>query len=584
MRSSLRYLRFLRINFHPLEAFGIQHGKLTSIMVFVLVQNLLLGSGEVMRDMEDMVALIPEVLALDVSTSLQIKTVLDLAEAANKTDIFRRKDTQQLTDRLITILREATMPHPDSHVFFALASCLSVRFQTRHLINDYEEAMAIADKIIADTPGYFLTTKGGLSLLTSVLLTSRWNSHPRPEYLEDTIHRVRTLISLPTIPDIYRTHFTALLEIFTQQRFHYFGITGNSRHPFPNPSKVRNISHLHALVLTPQGPQRSGVVLEDDPIKQMMEKLGHLNDISDMIQDDETADVEVEAAIEKAVELSRTFLPLQQSSHQWTFMPASVFARLLSFAYRRTKKLDYLHNSITLSRDLLKVLPQTAERFYAREWLLHALSQRANVLQLREDFEEAFQLYSLLVNDGVGSVSLRFNLSLVWATSARHNAHPSMSTAYQAAMSLMQETLVFSPTLQTQHFRLTCMSRDDGSWLDPTRVDCSWRRALYRSLISARPRRASLRCSCSLVQTTARCVSLSQTGDRYCHETTARGGTLLESIVPDVELCNVRRFQQGFVEPACGVPVASSRLLLVVFLCPKTETSILGKKSSGEEL
>ena len=60
-----------------------------------------------------------------------------------------------------------------------------------------------------------------------------------------------------------------------------------------------------------------------------------------------------------------------------------------------------------------------------------------------------------------------------------------------------------------------CLSRDDGSWLDPTRVCCSWRRALYRSRISARPCRASLRCSCILVQTTARWVSLSQDGDRY---------------------------------------------------------------------
>ena len=69
-----------------------------------------------------------------------------------------------------------------------------------------------------------------------------------------------------------------------------------------------------------------------------------------------------------------------------------------------------------------------------------------------------------------------------------------------------------------------------------------------------------------------------------CHETTTRGGTLLESIVLGVELCIVRRFQQDLVEPACDVLVVSSRLLLVVFLCPKTGTGILGKESLGEEL
>ena len=63
-----------------------------------------------------------------------------------------------------------------------------------------------------------------------------------------------------------------------------------------------------------------------------------------------------------------------------------------------------------------------------------------------------------------------------------------------------------------------------------------------------------------------------------------RGGTLLESIVLGVELCIVHRFQQGLGEPACDVLVVSSRLLLVVFLCPNTGTSTWGKMSSGEEL
>ena len=39
---------------------------------------------------------------------------------------------------------------------------------------------------------------------------------------------------------------------------------------------------------------------------------------------------------------------------------------------------------------------------------------------------------------------------------AKHekHRHPSISTVYETAMSLLQESLVFSPTLQIQHFRL----------------------------------------------------------------------------------------------------------------------------------
>ena len=40
-----------------------------------------------------------------------------------------------------------------------------------------------------------------------------------------------------------------------------------------------------------------------------------------------------------------------------------------------------------------------------------------------------------------------------------------------------------------------------------------------------------------------------------CHETTARGGTLLESIVLGVEPCIVLRFQPSLDEPACDVLV-----------------------------
>ena len=44
IRSSLQYLRFLRINFHPLEAIGIRNGEeLIPALVFALSQNLALG-------------------------------------------------------------------------------------------------------------------------------------------------------------------------------------------------------------------------------------------------------------------------------------------------------------------------------------------------------------------------------------------------------------------------------------------------------------------------------------------------------------------------------------------------------------
>ncbi|KAN0141047.1 CHAT domain containing protein [Lactarius tabidus] len=61
------------------------------------------------------------------------------------------------------------------------------------------------------------------------------------------------------------------------------------------------------------------------------------------------------------------------------------------------------------------------------------------------------QLCPELANHGSWDVPTRFEISWFWASLARVNMHPSVPRAYETAMSLLQETLVFCPTLQTQH-------------------------------------------------------------------------------------------------------------------------------------
>jgi CHAT domain-containing protein len=74
------------------------------------------------------------------------------------------------------------------------------------------------------------------------------------------------------------------------------------------------------------------------------------------------------------------------------------------------------------------------------------------------------QLYPLIVDDVHWQAYQRLELSCSWAIKARVGAHPSTSVAYEKAMSLLQDTLVFSPTLQTQHFRLAGTLRKTG-WM-----------------------------------------------------------------------------------------------------------------------
>ena len=446
VKSSVKYFRFLRINSHLFGGFD-SHGMITSSLVQSLAKNLVLGSGDTIQDIEDMVALIPDLIVLDISTNELREVMKAFTEAVDKTGVFRRKGTEKLAEGVIQMLRAATGLKLDSqwhNVYFALASCLSVRFQATHVINDFEEAIAIADKIIAaHSPRDGLMQTNTITLI-QVLLASRLNSYSKPEYIEDTIHRTRTLLSLPSLPDEVRTLLTNALNAYVRRRFSYFGVTGSSGETLTNPLDAFN----PRFVVSYEVPRQCGAGPEDDHTSQILEKVHHLEDILVTIVNDEIT------GIEAAVELSRSLHPLQEANSQWSFLPSLVFANILFHAHRRTGKLEYLNDTITVCRDIRKVTAVKAVHFHVGMRLLHTLVARSKLFYLRQDFDEFMQLFHGLANDGSGEIFTRFQISYAWARTARVIAHDSISTAYETTMSLLQETLVHSPTLQTQHFCL----------------------------------------------------------------------------------------------------------------------------------
>jgi hypothetical protein len=142
---------------------------------------------------------------------------------------------------------------------------------------------------------------------------------------------------------------------------------------------------------------------------------------------------------------------------------AKAFAQILFHAYESTKTSDYLNEAITTLRHLCKISALgTPNHFDLGYLLLHSLVASINLFHWREDFEELIQLCPELANDGSGAVFTRFQISCIWAKVARLYMHPSASMAYETAMSLLQETLVFCPTLQTQHLRLSQAFIDGG--------------------------------------------------------------------------------------------------------------------------
>ena len=456
IKTLVVYLRFLRSNSRPPEGFHlpqlVPRAKVSSLLFYALAHNSELVSGGMIQEMEEMLDLIPDFLNTDGLLDHGTHIIKVFTTAFAETGIFRRPDAKRLTDRAIQMLREATVFQPDLSLSFVLARCLADRFVTTCMISDYDEAMTIADKVIdTHTPGDSLTmTQRDAIALTSFLLVSRLNSYLRPEYFEDASQRIRTFLSLPCLPDGFRTVLTTTLSALSQRRFSYFGITGNSGEITPNhPYALRPI-----ITLSRNQDSRVNDVLEPrSPIQDLKDILNALlnNDITD---------------VEAAVERGRKLLPMQSSDQSSSFVLADTFSHILFHAYMYTRRSDYLDEAITSYRGLLMMSVPKVLRFQARYALHRSLLARTgasiDLSHLSQDLNELMQLFPELANDGSGEVFTRFKVSWGWAFMARSLRHPSISIAYGTAMSLLEETLVFSPTLQTQHLRLADASMEVG--------------------------------------------------------------------------------------------------------------------------
>ena len=451
LKSSIKYFRFLRTNFHSLEAFDIPHasGDLSTHLFTALAHNLVLTRGEMVQDLGEMVPLIPEIIIANTLTYHQKNAIkaFNTAVIALSAEIFRRKDTQPIADRAIQLLREATVLNPDLEIAYALAMCLTCRFDTTRVINDCEEALNNFDRVIATcSPGKDLTPmESGSVMPISGLLVSRANLSPTPENLEDAIQRLRTLVSYP-LGDEHHTMLTMIISAFTGRRFEYFGVAGSSGGTPPDKYFASQPNFY-----LPRSPGEN--------VSQIQEKMDRLSDFITAIMNGDD--------VEAAVEASRKLIPLRQSSNQWSRSSELDFgfAGVLWSAYQHTERLDYLNEAITTYQDLYKITAAPKlSHFEVKRGLSVLLSVRFRLLGLRQDLEELMQLCSEIANDSSGEVFIRFEISCFWADTARVNLLPSASMAYETAMSLLQETLVFCPTLQTQHHRLAGVLKKVGNF------------------------------------------------------------------------------------------------------------------------
>ncbi|KAH9014692.1 CHAT domain-containing protein [Lactarius pseudohatsudake] len=411
-----KYLRYLRD--HPHGVSGLSRQAVTASLVDALAYQVGLEARNVMQCIEEMAVLCHELLTLEASEDHTTSSITRFA------GVVSSKITQwapdQPLDQVIECLRLARERRPDVCVArISLAWSLICRYITTFVNNDYEEAVSILNEFIASSSAGDDEVVTEIQTMVTRLAMIRSMAHGTPEYLEEAIYRVRTFPGVSPLKD----PFAAYTE---GKRFRFFGsIEG------PETSPGNSLSSRTVQI----EPKIETVML----LEELRSGICNL-DITE---------------IGEAVEKGRTVLASAP-----TDLPTSIFlywfGLILFEAFKRTNKIEYLNESISTLRQVYEHPSSLFLRFQISEDLSRFFLARFTSFPGHgtQDLDEMGKIFSQCANNALVSLPTRFQHSCRWAYIARLTLHPSVSKAYESAVSLMQDTLLFSPTLQQQHATL----------------------------------------------------------------------------------------------------------------------------------
>jgi len=430
------YFRYLRDQ--SLETTRVTRNRITTAFTRALANQVQMGSMDPTQNIEEMAILCWELLRLDASDRLLLGAAETLVKAIDDKPFSGRPPP----DQAIEYLREANIRFPDSgSVSLCLFLSLCQRFMLTHSHADYEDAISIVDGSIYP---------GSAKLASSVavgLARSRFYFYGNPEYLEEAIIRIRTHLRALSSEDPERQELTRVLEHLEKARFDEFSVASDSQAADSGNAEVNNHpSSSHAV--SPLPITRSDI----GKVTPMTQDVGDPHDLEALLRFlNQPTD---RVGIEEAMKCCRRYLESSQSSNFLTLTINVRLAQLLIHAFDSTDDMAHLNESITLLRDVLKSPVTPLARLDIFRPLISALSSRFMRFRETVDFEEMMDLFSKAAADTCGNIADRFNISCRWAMVARDYRHPSTSTAYEEATSLMKDSLAFGPTLEIQHYRL----------------------------------------------------------------------------------------------------------------------------------
>jgi CHAT domain-containing protein len=410
-----------------------------------------LRHGNARQDVEEMAVLCRELLssASGPSEPNVVNSITRFAEAVSATLIA---SWDRPSNQVIECLCEANMRLP--HVYAAssaLCQVFAIRFFATKLNGDYEKAMSIIDKVLiphspAENPNPHL---GKVFDLAARLAEHRFHFYGYPEYLEDAIFRTNAYLGWTSVKDPNRSAIIHSLSKLEKERFDILGVINGLPNTHSVGSEVSNLqippfSHL-ATSLAARNATSSPMTATDYMRHfRVIASLGHITDTS---------------VIEEAARYCQLLLASLQDrpNDVLTVAIMDTLGKFFYHAFNITKKPEYLDGSIDVHKRILNMPCAQWAHLEVPEQLVISLMSRFRLSGTREDVDELMRLFPITVNDQPTNTPDRFRLSVQWSQLARASGHPSVSTAYQSAISLLQDSLVFVPTLQTQHYSLVAM-------------------------------------------------------------------------------------------------------------------------------
>ena len=405
-----KYFRYLRDSAQT--PFEFERQRVTALLVKTLAMQIELEAGDVVQTFEEMTALTQELLTSDPSSDHTTFASACFARAVS--DKLPKLSQDGPLNEIIGCLRLARIHKPElREVHYFLAKSICARYLCSLKNDDLDEVVSILDEIIASSsPGdEFLADCQ--DLVPKLVMTR--SAHP--EIPEEAIYRARAFLASASVEDPLYHNWSSVLESAAKSRFENFGPIDGLEASSRNDSR-------------PVSMKRPLDVLYD----------GICNySITD---------------IEEAIELGRSILA---SSDPSDLDSSREFGDILYEAFKRTKNIEFLHESIDRSREVLARRPPKFLRILMIVGHLLSLITRSELSpgHRMRDLQEVVELFPQLLDDGqYMGLPHRFQVGCIWAHFAQATQHPSTSTAYETALSFMQDIAAFSPTLQLQHATL----------------------------------------------------------------------------------------------------------------------------------